>query len=251
MSHENGDDPDDEPKTYRDYQVAKNPRASKPEENDDPMDPAEGFEGVGGDDWQADVAKGLREDLPEDMVKDADADDRTPMETVLDALGPGMVAKDAGPDTDAEGVTGLEWTREDIEQVKMSSEEKRLALLEDIRDRLDALDHPTPAARKAAEKALTRSDTHGTGEDIQPLTDRTLDQLEALEGALEAEEQAAELEDLLNAYVEAAPENGLEDSLADVVAWLREQAEGMEDPEERRRVTDALDRLPDTGGASA
>lgn len=39
---------------------------------------------------------------------------------------------------------------------------------------LDALDHPTPAARKAAEKPLTRSDTQGTGEDIQALTDRTL-----------------------------------------------------------------------------
>jgi len=133
----------------------------------------------------------------------------------------------------------------------MSGEEKRLALLEDIRDRLDALDHPTPAARKAAEKALTRADTQGTSEDIQTLTNRTLDRLEALEGALEGEEQAAVLEDLLNAYVEAAPENGLEDSLADVVAWLREQADGMEDPEERRHVTDALDRLPDASGASA
>lgn len=59
-------DPHDEPKTYRDYQVARIPRASKPEENDDPMDPAANFDGMD-DDWQADVAKGLREDLPEDM----------------------------------------------------------------------------------------------------------------------------------------------------------------------------------------
>jgi Spy/CpxP family protein refolding chaperone len=249
MSHENGDDPEDEPKTYRDYQIAKNLRASKPEENDDPMDPAADYDGVGSDDWQADVARGLLEDLPDHKVKDADG--RTLMETALDALGPGMVSKDTEADGSGEGVTDLSWTREDIEQVKMSGEEKRLALLEDIRDRLDALDHPTPAARKAAEKALTRADTQGTGEDIQTLTDRTLDQLEALEGALEGEEQAEMLEDALNAYVEAASENGLEDSLADVVARLREQADGMEDPEEGRRVTDALDRLPDTGGASA
>jgi len=52
MSHENGDDPEDEPKTHRDYRIARDRtgRLSKPEENDDPMDPAEGFEGVGGDD---------------------------------------------------------------------------------------------------------------------------------------------------------------------------------------------------------
>jgi len=81
------------------------------------------------------VTKGLREDLPDNMVKNADADDRTPTETVLNALGQGMVAKDAGPDTSAEGVGDLSWTREDIEQVKMSGEEKRLALLEeDIRE---------------------------------------------------------------------------------------------------------------------
>jgi len=193
------------------------------------------------------VAKGLLEDLPDHIVKDANG--RTPMETALDALGPGMVSKDAGPDPSGEAVTDLEWTREDIEQVRMSGEEKRLALLEDIRDRLDALDHPTPAARKAAEKALTRADTQGTSEDIQTLTNRTLDRLEALEGALEGEEQAAVLEDLLNAYVEAAPENGLEDPLRDVQAWVEKRAKHM-DPDERRRVMNTLDRLETASDAS-
>jgi hypothetical protein len=75
--------------------------------------------------------------------------------------------------------------------------------------------------------------------------------LERIEDALAAEEQAELLEEALNAYVEAAPENGLEDPLADVVAWLREQAEDM-DPEERARVMDTLDRLETaTGGDGA
>ena len=81
------------------------------------------------------------------------------------------------------------------------------------------------------------------------LTDRTLDHLEALEG----EEQADALEDLLNTYVEASPENGLEDPFRDVQAWVEKRAKHM-DPDERRRVMNTLDRLEtatDASGAGA
>jgi hypothetical protein len=104
MSHENGDDPEDEPKTYRDYQIAKNPRASKPEENDDPMDPAANFDGVGDDDWQDDMAKGLLEDSLADVVawlREQAAGEGGPDSLAAEKRGPREVKAYVGVDFDA------------------------------------------------------------------------------------------------------------------------------------------------------
>lgn len=238
MSYENdsddGEDGDDSPRTYREHKLAKNPRTKDPDEAG-PRDPAaemheehgtgSGFEDVLEGD--GDVSKSTQEEL-EDALTDADF------------LGVDPVAKGNNDQVD------LSWSREDFEDDPTEAD-----LLAEIRDELAQMN---AADRERALKSLTRDSTHGTTDGVSAAADAVAT-LERIEDALAAEEQAEMLEDALNAYVEASPENGLEDPLGDVVAWLREQAEDM-DPEERGRLMDTLDRLEtaaegDGAGAAA
>lgn len=240
MSHENdsddGENDDDSPRTYRDHQLAKNPRASKPDgrtradltrENRERHGLTSGFEDVLEGD--GDVSKSTQEEL-EDALADADF------------LGAEPVAKGDGDRV------SLSWSREDFEDDPTEAD-----LLAEIRDELARMN---AADRERALKSLADSgagrrwvgllDAEGTDES----TADAVATLERIEERLAAEEQAEMLEAALNAYVEAAPENGLEDPLRDLKEWVREQAEDM-DPDDRERVTAMLDRLEATDGDGA
>jgi hypothetical protein len=243
MSHQNENDSDpgeDDPKTYRDYKRAKNDRLKDPEDAG-PRDPAEGFEGVGEDIGFEDVLEG-----------DGDVSKSTQAEM-----------KDALADADFYGINGVRRAKDDTDSVDLSwsredfeGDPTEADLLAEIRDELARMNADD---RERALKSL--ADT-GAGQrwvgllDAEGTDESTADAvatLERLEERLAAEEQAEMLEGLLNAYVEASPENGLEDPLRDLKEWLREQAEDM-DPEERGRVMDTLDRLEtatDASGAGA
>ena len=59
------------------------------------------------------------------------------------------------------------------------------------------------------------------------------------------EEQAEAVQDAANLYVEAAPENSVDDPLTDIVAWMQDQA-GDLDGQARGQVYAALASIENT-----
>jgi hypothetical protein len=237
MPSEGTDDGEDDPKTYRDYKRAKNDRLKDPEDAG-PRDPAEGFEGVGEDVGFEDVLEG-----------DGDVSKST-QEELEDALADANFYGINGPRRPEDGVEkaedgdSLTPTKAEIERELNPPQESEEDLLRDIRGQLHALNRQAEFGSSGGGSGVSKS-----GNAVE-LLETIEDELERQEPG---EEQAELLEDALNAYVEASPENGLEDPLRDVLAWVAEQAEDM-NPDERGRVMDTLDRLEtatDASGAGA
>jgi hypothetical protein len=222
------DEEDDAPETHREHRLAKNPRATDPDEAG-PRDPAaEMHEAAGTGSGLEDVLEG-----------DGDVSKSTQAE-LEDALGDVDFLGGAEPVEKGDGDTAdLSWSDEDFNPPTEAD------LLAQIRDELE-LARMSAEDREHALKSVTTDARHGTDGATE-----AADALAAFDRLEQDRERADELGDLLEDYVDASPEHGLEDPLAEVTAWLREQAEEMADGEERRRVTDALDRLPETGRTPA
>ncbi|ADE02129.1 hypothetical protein [Haloferax volcanii] len=196
----NGEDADDSPRTYREYRRAKGRTSGKVhDDHDAPRSPAEdrdadgpgsGFDGILG--AGEDVEKSAQETL-EDALDDWDP-------TGTD------VAKG-----DEERVS-LSLSRADIEEASLTTEEKRLRLLEDIRDRLAAIDGPTPSAKQVLREAAADADLSKSA--------NAVDLLESIEDELERQEAVAEAaKDAVEQYVEDGGD--LSDPLSEFATFLR------------------------------
>lgn len=172
------EDGDDDPANYREHKLAKNPRASKPEDAG-PRSPAEE---KSDDSWQ-DLGDALVEDVPAAAEKAEDDENWVDRLEAAGAFDPGVSLEKADSNEEADPL----WlSREDIEQAGISVEEQRLAVLEDIRD---LLADGTVEERQRALKALQKV---GTETDESDPFDRAINELDALEQELERREQAGE-----------------------------------------------------------
>lgn len=237
----------EEPGTYHEYQIAKNDRAAAPDP-ERPSDPAEGFEGVGGgfDPGTLDMGPDTGE-----VAKDTDGSDSETLQETLEQAAAGTWASGHTVQKeleDLESVDGVDWAAELADKQKSERE-----ILLEVRDELRGLDSPTPATKAALEKALSRADGQAGGkssENPTALMTETLEALEAMDEALPDEGEAGPDGEAVEAVLEAYVEQGgsLEDSLADMLAWAREQAEGVEDTEARQAMLAALDRAEGNAG---
>lgn len=248
---ENGTDEADEAgsegeqTTRQEYVAAKYDRAGTP--GDGPSDPAHGFEGVdeGFDPSTLDVGPDSSE-----VAKDTDGSDSETLQETLERAAAGTWASEATvqKELDLDPVDDVDWAAELADQQKSERE-----ILLEVRDELRGLDSPTPATEAALEKALTRADGQAErkgGENPTALMTETLEALDAMDEALPGEggEQGdgeggpdgEAVEATLGAYVEQG--GSLDDSLAEMLAWLREQAGDVEDTEARQAILAALDR---------
>jgi len=238
-------DTEDEPTTRQEYVAAKHDRAGTP--GDGPSDPAHGFEGVGGgfDPGTLDVGPDTGE-----VAKDTDGSDSETLQQTLQRAAAETWASETTvkEELDLDPVDDVDWHAELRDQQKSERD-----ILLEVRDELRGLDSPTPATKAALEKALTRADGQAErkgGEEPTRLMAETLEALDAMDEALPGEggEQGdgdggpdgEAVEDTLAAYVEQG--GGLEDSLAEMLTWLREQAEDVQDTETRQAILAALDR---------
>lgn len=194
----NGEDADDSPRTYRDYKLSKNPRATDPDEAG-PRDPAAEMR------EQAGIGSGF-----EDLGADGDVE-KSAQETLEDALDDWDPTGTDVAKADGERVS-LSLSREDIEEASLSGEEKRLRLLEDIRDRLAAIDAPTPSAKQVLREAASDADLSKS--------QNAVDLLESIEDELERQEGKAEAaKDAVEQYVEDGGD--LSDPLSEFATFLR------------------------------
>jgi len=139
------------------------------------------------------------------------------------------------PEVDTKPVD-LSWSKEDFKPVPTE-----VGLLAEIRDELAGMN---AGERERAVKSLYDDMAAVSGadteqDDVVATLERVEDRLAAEEPARLTEEQAEQLEDIVNVYVEAAPENGLEDPLSEVWDWVADVASAMEG-ESRRQVYAAL-----------
>jgi len=235
MSSNGTDDGEDDPKTYRDYKRAKNDRLKHPEEAG-PRDPAEGFDGVGDGEGGGfgDVLEGdgnvekSRQDRLEDVVKAVD------------------FLHESEPE-DGEKVS-LSLSEVDLERAQRTPQEREEALLRGIRAELHALSRQAEFVGSGGGSSVSKE-----GESAVELLETIEDELERRDGATEetegaarlTEEEAQILEDAANLYVEAAPENSVDDPLTDIVAWMQDQA-GDLDGQARGQVYAALASIQNT-----
>lgn len=212
-------DPDEsqDVETYADHKRAKNPRAADPDDAGE-RDPARdrddptGFEGLLSD---VETEKSAQETL-EDAIADWDPTGRF------------------AADDDGEKVrTTL--TAEEVAEADLSPDERREALLTDIRDRLDDM----------AEADRDRTAKDATLREADPF-ERALSEIEALaedddetdgDDSNDSETAAAAFESLLTAYVEDGGDP------SDLLRWVADSAKHIKDAETRRRALSALESV--------
>lgn len=216
----------EETKSYLEYQEAKNPRMSLDETKS--YDPSDGFEGLG----------------PSADDVDLGGDGNTTMKSVQEKMeeldwdplgGRDLTEKGSG-----DSKSPLEWTREDIKEAQMSSEERQLSAIEDIRDLLR--ERPTTASQERAIQQALRKAEESDGSAAADLLGEAADTLTDLEEALDERGGVAQAaEDTVNQYVKDTG-GDVEDSLDDLTGYLKSQAERL-GPDGRRRIIDKLDDL--------
>lgn len=201
MPTEDGnDDGADEERSYTEYQRSKNPRANDPDDAG-PRDPAaemreqagigSGFEDLGTD---GDVEKSAQETL-EDALDDWDPTGTDPLE------------KDEGQRV------SLSLSQEDLAEASLSGEERREALLEDIKDQLKRIDGPTADAESVLQKAAADADLGKARS--------TADLLVSLGEELERQEALAETAKMAVEAFADEEDADLSASLSEFVTWLR------------------------------
>jgi hypothetical protein len=178
----------------------------------------------------------------EDLEADGDVE-KSAQETLEDALDDWDPTGAEAPKDSGERIN-LSLTQEDIEEASLTSEEKRLRLLEDIRDRLLAIDSPNPSTKRVLREAARDAD--------QSKSENAVDLLESIEDELERREWKAEAAKLAaEKYVEQGGD--LSDSLSEFVTFLRgamPNTRDLDDEEEqaRRRALNRLTRLENEDG---
>ncbi|PSP16812.1 hypothetical protein BRC62_05595 [Halobacteriales archaeon QH_10_67_13] len=146
MSDPDTDDPEDDPKTYREYRVAKNPRAAKP--GDGPSDPAEDMDPVGGgfDPSALDVGPDT-----DGVAKDTDGSDGEALQDTLEQAAAETWHARAERDEDLDPVDDVDWQAELADQ-QVSEKE----VLLEIRDQLKEMEQGA-ASDEAVAKALEQA----------------------------------------------------------------------------------------------
>jgi len=247
MSSDGTDDGEDDPETYHEHKIAKNSRFKKPEDAG-PRDPSKEFDSVGEGGGYEDIF---------DVEGDSDVE-KSMQEELEDALADTNFYGIDGPRRPESGVEKAEDgdplspTKAEIERELNPPMESEKDLLRDIRGETHALNRKAEFGGSGGGSGVSKA-----GMNAVELLETVEDELEHRDGATEeiegaaqlTEEQAERLEDALNTYVEAAPENGLEDPLRGVQAWVEKRAKHM-NPDERRRVMNTLDRLETASDAS-
>jgi len=181
MSDPDTDDPEDDPKTYRDYVVAKNPRAAKP--GDGPSDPAEDMDPVGGgfDPSALDLGD------TNGVAKDTDGSDgETFQDTVEQTVAEAWHAR-AERD---EGLEDLELKDVDWQAHFEDQQASEKEVLLEIRDQLKEIDQAGAVSDETVAKALEQAaegdeaeaedGPDSPGEQALEQTEKTLEMLEAL-----------------------------------------------------------------------
>ena len=181
MSDPDTDDPEDDPKTYRDYVVAKNPRAAKP--GDGPSDPAEDMDPVGGgfDPGTLDLGD------TNGVAKDTDGSDG---ETLQDAVDQAAVETWHARAERDEGLEDLELKDVDWQAELADQQASEKEVLLEIRDQLKEMEQGAASdevVAKALEQAAEGDEAEAEddspdspGERALEQTERTLEMLEAL-----------------------------------------------------------------------
>lgn len=217
-------DTEDDPTTRQEYLAAKHDRAGTP--GDGPSDPAHDFEGVGGgfDPGTLDVGP--------DSGEAAKSADGSGSDTLQKSVNEAAAAMYDSQEAAVAALDDLEMPDVDVHAKLQDQRLSEREILLEVRDELRDLDSPSPATKAALEKAISRSDgqsTQDAGGDPTRLMAETLEALEDVDEALEADQQAEaerEMVAALNEYVAAG--GTLTDSVTEVLEWVTENAERAE-----------------------